>query len=160
MAFVPADGMITSLQVLPIPLNGGEVQEIVSPGNSAEGNSYQVTTATLAAFYAAFPFLNTEIITAGATFASPYLVETTDTNILFNKTIGSASYATLPSSGSMAYPFPVLFKDIKGDAYTNNITINFTGGQECDGQTSVVINGAYGWARIAPIPSGSGWYQC
>ena len=156
----PADGQITSLTVLNLPLNGGEVQEIVSPGNSAEGNSYQVTTAVLAAFYAAFPFLNTEIITAGATLASPYMVETTDTNILFNKTIGSASYAKLSLSSSMAYPFPILLKDLKGDAYMNNITINFTGGQECDGQTSVVINGAYGWVRIAPIPSGNGWYQC
>ncbi len=156
----PADGQITSLTLLSPPLTGGEVQEIVSPGNAAAGNSYQVTIATLAAFYAAFPFLNTENITAGATLVSPYSVETTDTTILFNKTIGSASYAVLPSAGSMLYPFPILFKDFKGDAETNNITISFTGGQLCDGQSQVTITNDYGWVRIAPGPGGGSWYEC
>ncbi len=156
----PADGQITSLTLLSPPLTGGEVQEIVSPGNAAAGNSYQVTIATLAAFYAAFPFLNTENITAGATLVSPYSVETTDTTILFNKTIGSASYALLPSAGSMLYPFPILFKDFKGDAETNIITISFTGGQLCDGQSQVTITNDYGWVRIAPGPAGGAWFQC
>ena len=156
----PADGQITSLTLLSPPLTGGEVQEIVSPGNAALGNSYQITTATLAGFYSAFPFLNTENITAGATIGSPYNVETTDTVILFNKTIGSASYAVLPSAGSMLYPFPILFKDFKGDAETNNITISFTGGQLCDGQSQVTITNDYGWVRIAPGPAGGAWFQC
>ena len=158
MSFVPTDGQITSLQLLNLPLTGGEVQEIVSPGNANAGNSFQVTTAVLAAFYAAFSFLNTETITAGATLASPYDVETTDTRILFNKTIGSASYALLPAAASMAYPFPVLFKDLKGDAATNNITINFTGGQRCDGLTQLVISNAYGWVEVNPVPGGTAWY--
>lgn len=158
MSDTPADGQITSLPVLNLPLTGGEVQEIVSPGNAALGNSYQVPIANLAAFYAAFPSLNSEIITAGATLISPYNVETTDTKILFNKTIGSASYAVLPLSGSMAYPFPVLFKDLKGDAVTNPITISFSGSQLCEGQPDLVINVAYGWYLVNPILGGSGWY--
>lgn len=156
----PADGQITSLTLLSPPLTGGEVQEIVSPGNAAQGNSYQITTATLAGFFSAFPFLNTEIITAGATLASPYDVETTDTRILFNKTIGSASYALLPLSSSMAYPFPILFKDTKGDAATNNITISFSGGQLCDGLSMIVLSNAYDWTYIAPVPGGNSWYVC
>ena len=131
---------------------------VVSPGNAALGNSYQVTTETLALFMAAFPFLNTTVIKLGATLASPYLVEPTDTRILFNKTTPSATYAVLPLAASMAYPYPVLFKDLKGDAYTNNITITFAGGEKCEGQTEVVIENAYGWANINPIPGGGGWF--
>src|ERR1700720_163142 len=116
MVAIPVDGRLTSQNLLNIPLSGGEVMYIVSPGTAALGNSYQVTTQVLASFFAAFPFLNTEHITAGATIGSPDLVLTTDTTILFNKTLGSASYATLPLSGTMAYPFPILFKDRKGDA--------------------------------------------
>ena len=155
---VPLDGRLTSLTVLNLPLGGSEVMEIVSPGTAAAGNNYQVTTAVLAAFMAAFPVLNREYIISGATLASPYQVETTDTQVIFNKTIASASYATLPLSGSMAYPFGILFKDLKGDANTNNITINFSGGQLCDGQSSIVIRNAYGWVTIYPSPAGNGWF--
>jgi hypothetical protein len=134
--------------------------EIVSPGNAALGNTYQITLANLAAFFAGYPVMNTETITAGATLASPFQVETTDTWILFNKTIGSASYATLPLAASMVYPGPVFFKDLKGDAATNNITIQFSAGQLCDGLTTIVISDAYGWVRIAPVSGGNAWYQC
>ena len=156
--FVPLDGRLTSLQVLNLPLAGTEVMEIVSPGTAAAGNNYQVTTEVLATFFAAFPILNREYIIAGATLATPYSVLTTDTQILFNKTLPSATYATMPLAGSMAYPFGVLFKDIKGDAATNNITITFSGGQKCDGQSNVVIADNYGWATINPVPGGSGWF--
>ena len=158
-AFIPLDGRITSLQVLNLPLVGTEVMEIVSPGTAAAGNNYQVPTEALAAFFAAFPILNREYIIAGATLASPYAVATTDTQILFNKTLASATYATMPLASTMAYPFGVLFKDIKGDAATNNITITFTGGQLCDGQSSVVIADNYGWVTINPVPGGSGWFM-
>lgn len=156
--FIPLDGRITSQNVLGGPLNGSEVMEIVSPGTAAQGVTYQINTQVLAAFFAAYPALNTELLTAGATLVSPYPVATTDTRILFDKTLGSASYAVLPLSSSMAYPLGVLFKDIKGDAATNNITISFSGGQLCDGLSTVVINNAYGWVTINPIPGGSGWY--
>ena len=157
---IPQDGRLTSFQTLNLPLTGGEVMYIVSPGNAALGNSYQVTTLFLAGFFSSFQYANTTIITAGATSASPYMVETTDTRILFNKTLGSASYAVLPLSSSMAVPYPILFKDLKGDAGTNAITISFTGGQLCDGLTSVVLSNAYAWTYIAPVPGGNGWFQC
>ena len=156
---IPLDGRITSQNVLDLALAGDEVLEIVSPGNAALGNTYQVTTAVLAAFFAAYPFLNTEIITAGATSISPFLVETTDTRILFNKLLASASFAVMPLSESMAYPFGVLFKDIKGDADTNPINITFTGGQLCDGLSTVQIANAYGWVTINPVPGGAGWFM-
>ena len=157
--FVPLDGRLTSQNILGPPLTGGEVMEIVSPGNAAQGNTYQVTTDVLAAFFAAFPALNTDIITAGATSISPFAVETTATRVLFNKTLGSASYAALPLVASMAYSQPVLFKDLKGDAATNPITISFTGGQLCDGLATLQITTAYGWVTINPVPGGSSWYM-
>ena len=156
---VPLDGRITSQNVLNLTLTGGEVMEIVSPGNAAQGNTYQVTTGYLAAFFAAFPALNTDIIKAGATLASPFAVETTATRVLFNKTLASASYALLPLSESMAYSQPVLFKDLKGDAATNPITVSFSGGELCDGLSQVQIANAYGWVTINPIPGESGWFM-
>lgn len=157
--FIPQDGRITSQNVLAGPLNGSEVQEIVSPGNAALGNTYQVTTAVLAAFYGAYPFLNSETITAGATSISPYLVEATDTRVLFKKTIGSASFALCPLAASMLYGQEVLFKDINGDAGAHNITVSFSGGEECDALAMLEITTNYGWFRITPIPGGGGWYQ-
>ena len=156
--FVPLDGRLTSLQMLNNALVGSEVMEIVSPGNAAAGNNFQVTVSALGAFFNAFPVTNTTTITAGATLGSPYNVLTTDTRILFNKTIASDSYAILPLSGSLFYPLPILFKDLKGDASTHPITITFSGGQLCDGLSSVLIANSYGWLTVNPIPGGSGWY--
>ena len=156
---IPLDGRITSQNILSGPLTGGEVMEIVSPGNASQGNTYQVTTATQGAFYTSFPALNSEIITAGATNASPYMVETTDTRILFNKTIGSQSFAVMPLAASMLYPSGVFFKDLKGDAETNPINVTFTGGQLCDGLTVISIVDAYGWFTIFPVPGGTAWYM-
>jgi hypothetical protein len=156
---VPLDGRITSQNVLGAPLNSSAVMEIVSPGNAAQGNTYQVTLLVLAAFFSAFPSLNTEVILAGATSISPYDVQATDTRILFKKTLGSASFALCPLAASMLYGQPVLFKDALGDAFTNNITINFTNSEQCDGQSSLVIDNAYGWIEITPLPGGGGWYQ-
>lgn len=159
-SFTPLDGRLPSFQTLNLPLTGGEMMYIVSPGNNALGNSYNVLTSTLAAFFAAFPALNRSVITSGATSGSPYLVQPTDTQVFFDKGIGSASYATLPLAASMNYPFGVLFKDWKGDAATNSISINFSGGQTCDGQTQVTIQNAYGWVWLAPGPEvvgATGW---
>jgi hypothetical protein len=152
----PLDGRLTSLNSLNIPFTGGELMYIVSPGNAALGDSYNVTTAQLAGFFGAFPFLETTLVTAGAT----YNMLATDTRIVVDKTIGSPTSIVAPLASLMSYPFPVLIKDGKGDAATNNITITFTGGQLCDGQSSIVIDNAYGWVTINPFPvTGASWYQ-
>lgn len=155
--FVPLDGRITSQNILDIPLDGSEVMEIVSPGNAATGNTYQVSTAVLADFFAATPGV-TSIITAGATLGSPYLPTPGVVRVLFNKSVGAASYAQLPLAVSWGSTEGILFKDLKGDAFTNNITIEFTGGELCDGLSTVVIGNDYGWNRIYPVPGGGGWY--
>jgi len=159
MPTVPLDGRLTSQNPLTLSLKGDELTWIVSPGNAALGNTYKATVAQLAAFIAAFPTLNAETITAGATSGSPFNVETTDTRILFNKTIGSASYTLLPLAVSMVYSQPVLFKDLKGDADTNPISITFTGGEFCDGLPTVEITTSYGWVTINPVVGGGAWYM-
>ena len=156
---IPLDGRITSQNILSGPLTGGEVMEIVSPGNAALGVTYQITTGVLAQFFTGFAGLNTEIITAGATSITPYMVLPTDTKILFNKIIGAPSYAVLPLSASLTNAQPILFKDLKGDAATNNITITFSGGQLCDGLSSIVLSTAYGWTIVNPVPGGNAWYM-
>jgi hypothetical protein len=158
--FVPLDGRICSQNPLSGPLFGGEAMEIVSSGvaaaaTNANGNTYQITLLTLAAWFSAFPSLNTEIVTAG----SVYDILPTDTKILVNKTLSSATSVVFPLVNTMTYDQPVLVKDVKGDAATNPITITFTGGQLCDGLSSITINVAYGWVTINPVPGGNGWYM-
>ena len=155
MATIPQDGRITSLGPLTGKLLGSEVSYIVSPGTASAGISYYITQNTLAAFYAAFPTLNSSLITSGAT----YNALTTDTAILVDKTIGSATSVVMPLASAMLYGQRVLIKDAKGDASTNPITITFTGGQLCDGEATIIINNAYGWIYITPLPTGTSWYM-
>jgi len=153
--FIPSDGRLTSQNPLTGTLTGGELMYIVSPGTQGQGVSYKITTETLASFFAAFPVLNTEIITAGAT----YNVAPTDTRILVNKTLPSPTSIIFPTASSMQYPFPVLVKDIKGDADINPITITFSSGQLCDGLSSITLDTSYQWVTITPVPNGNSWYM-
>lgn len=153
---IPLDGRLTSLTPLNIALAGDEVMEIVSPGNAALGNNYKVTTAVLAAYFRSFSSLSTTVITSGATLVSPYGILITDTRILFNKTVPSASYAVAPLAVSMSAG--VFIKDFAGNADVYPIQVSFTGGELCDGQSTVTISNPYGWATINPTPGGGSWY--
>ncbi len=88
------------------------------------------------------------IITSG----SSYTAVATDSRILVNKTIGSATSIVFPLAATMNYS--VLVKDLKGDAATNHITITFTGGQRADGLSSVPINSNYGAYWLTPKSGG------
>jgi len=153
----PPDGRLPSQPLLTSTLGGLELMYIVSPGNNTLGVSYSITLDSLGAFFGAFPVLNTEILTSGST----YNVLPTDTRILVNKTLGSPTSIIFPPALSMQYPYGILIKDLKGDAATNPITINFTGGELCDGLTSgqISIQNPYGWVTIAPVPGASAWYM-
>ncbi len=68
---------------------------------------------------------------------------------------------TLPLSTAWAsvyakYGIPLSILDISGNASTNNVTINFSGGETSSGLTSVKITGNYGIRRFIP-KSGGGW---
>lgn len=154
--FVPLDGRIPSQNLLVAPLDGTEVMEIVWPGNNESGNTYQVTTQTLAGYFQGSGVIT--VITVGATLGNAYPVLTNQSRVLFDKVSGSASYAVCPLASSLTTQ-DILFKDLKGDAFTNNITVTFSGGELCDGLSSVIINNDYGWLKIAPYPGGGAWYM-
>src|SRR5512135_461447 len=126
---IPVDGRMTSFSPVATPLLGDELMWIVQPGNAAQGGLFNVAVNTIAGFASALPVLNTIIITSGATVGLPYAVATTNTRVLFNKTISSPSFATCPNANTVTYGHSIFFKDLKGDADTNPITITFTGGE-------------------------------
>lgn len=74
---------------------------------------------------------------------------------LVNQTVGAAKTLTMPLS--TAKTCPVLISDFKGDAGTNNITINLTGSDKFPGNlTSWTIAGDTGSVFLRPI-SGVGY---
>lgn len=152
MATIPQDGRLTSQNVLTGTLDSTSVIYIVSPGNAAAGQSYQVSLLTLANYFSGFVFGSPTIITSGSVYNSV----STDTRILVNKTVGSAtSVVLLPSS---SYSTPILVKDLKGDSNTNPITVTFSSGQLIDGLSEVVIDNPYGYFWFNPLSTG-GWYD-
>lgn len=139
---------MTDLPAYPGTADFTALMEIVSPGNAALGLNYSITLAQLALVIGngGAP----TIITSGSTYNSVQ----TDTRILVNKTMGSATVITL--LGAAQYLQPVLIKDLKGDADVNNITINFTG--TFDGIASpLTITTQFGWLWLNPLASGN-WY--
>lgn len=74
---------------------------------------------------------------------------------LVNQTVGAAKTLTMPLS--TAKTCPVLISDFKGDAGTNNITINLTGSDKFPGNlTSWTIAGDTGSVFLRPV-SGVGY---
>lgn len=86
------------------------------------------------------------------TSASPYTALTTDCVIISNKTI--AGSGTINLSATLQTGRVVIIKDGKGDANTNNITVQGNG-KNIDGAASKVINTAYGVLRL--IYNGTEW---
>lgn len=139
-------GQMTDLPPYPGTLDFTALVELVSPGTAAAGVNYGATLAQLALIVGSGGPLT--IITSGASYPSVQ----TDTRILVNKTVGSPTAITL-LAGS-AYFQPVLVKDAKGDAFTNNITVNFPG--TYDGIVSPLkITNNFGWIWFNPLPSGN-----
>lgn len=148
-------GQMTDLPVYPggttPTLDLTALLEIVSPGTAANGVNYAITLQQLSSLILSTSYQPT-FVTSGATYNSVG----TDTRILVNKTIGSAtSVILLPST---SYSLPVLVKDLKGDAGTNPITVTFSSGQTMDTLTSVPINNPFGYFWFNPLASG-GWYD-
>lgn len=86
-------------------------------------------------------------------------VPATAVNVQTNQ--AGAITLTLPLAATWAainskYGLPLSIFDISGAASTNNVTINFTGGETASGLTSLTINTNYGGYRFEP-KSGGGW---
>lgn len=145
-------GQMTDLPSFPFTLDLTALFEIVSPGSAQLGVNYSINAAQLALLLDGAIFASPTFLTAGAVYNSV----ATDTRILVNKTIGSATSIVMLSS--VLYPGPVLVKDLKGDAGTNPTTITFSGGQLFDGLSQIQITNPYGYIWLNPLASG-GWYD-
>ncbi len=155
MAFNPAQnpflndfqgGQMTDLPAYPGTLDLTALMEIVSPGTAANGVNYAITLAQLALIIGSGGAPT--FVLSGATYNSV----ATDTRILVNKTIGSPT--TIALLGGASYFQPVLVKDVKGDAGTNNITVTYPG--TYDGNASpLIISSNYGWIWFNPRASGN-----
>jgi hypothetical protein len=99
----------------------------------------------------------TVVITGGATSISPFQVVLGTGVVLIKQGGSTPSWVQFPLAPTT--PTSVLVKDIKGDAFTNNTTIQFSGTEKCDGLPTVVLGNNYAWATINSIPGGGGWYQ-
>jgi hypothetical protein len=94
----------------------------------------------------------TQVITAGASAA----IGVNDKLVLVNKTIGSATTITLPASSLKIGS--VRITDFKGDAGTNNITVNVSGSDKLNGNnTSWKIAGDSASILLTPISTGIGY---
>jgi hypothetical protein len=94
----------------------------------------------------------TQIVTSGASAA----VGVNDKLIIINKTSGSATAISLPLSSLKVGPVRIV--DFKGDAGTNNITVNVSGSDKLNGNlTSWKIAGDGASILLTPISTGIGY---
>ena len=77
----------------------------------------------------------------------------TDTGLLINKTIAGPTSVSLPTP---VFQKLVFVKDMKGDAGTNNITLDAGGGNLINGQQTLVMNGNWGTTMLIGM-SGTQW---
>lgn len=88
-------------------------------------------------------------VNAGATYDV-----TTETLIVVNKTIAGAITINLPAAADRE-DLPLIIKDLKGDAETNNITVHPATGETIDGIASDdVIDGNYMSRGYRPVTGG------
>lgn len=110
----------------------------------------------VAAVVTALPHPLGIVVVPPATTAIPATVGAVQLNF---STTGAV---TLPLSASWAAVattvgvYELSLFDVSGSASTNNVTINFSGGQTASGQASLSVATDYGGWRLQPILSG-GW---
>ena len=86
------------------------------------------------------------------TVAGPVTGLVSDDLILINKTVGASTTVTLPSSPVTGQL--IVVKDAKGDAFTNNITVNPSAGT-IDGLSSFILTQNY--QALTFIYNGTEW---
>jgi hypothetical protein len=79
-----------------------------------------------------------------------------DDIILINKGSGEATTVNLVTASGRKRPVKIV--DLKGDAATNNITVDGSAAETICGATTWVINFNYGSVILFPRPDGTGWY--
>lgn len=86
--------------------------------------------------YGGFFFPRTRVVTAAGNFTIGY-----EDVLVVNKSSGAATTVNLPKGGQLNRA--VIIKDGKGDAGSNNITIDGDGSETIDGATTLVISTNY-----------------
>lgn len=81
-------------------------------------------------------------------------VQSSDNFLLINKTVGQATTVTIPAPGATNKSRLLIIKDMKGDAFTNNITIVSSVGT-IDGQNAWILNQNY--QSFSLIDNGAEW---
>ena len=120
---------------------GTVLNEYLGTEHGADGTHSKAFTKHL--------IMKATVVTSGATYA---ISGTADQIIIVNKTSGSATEVTLPSSPTAGMMY--IIKDGKGDAATNNITITPAAGT-IDGGANLIINGNY--ASVNLVYNGTEW---
>ncbi len=125
-------------------LNGSETFALVQSGSSARAILNQIVAYILAQI----PFPPTSISTFPSRVVSANAnsaLASIDTGLLINKTIAGAT------SVALSAPFlsrMVFIKDMKGDAGTNNITLDAGSGKLINGQQTLVMNANFGTTML------------
>jgi hypothetical protein len=94
------------------------------------------------------------VVPSGAIMTSGSSLAMTSTYLVVNKTSGSATAVTLPSS-PVAWTQTYTVKDGKGDAGTNNITLTPASGT-IDGQANYVMQ--IPRQAVSLLSDGTNWY--
>lgn len=131
------------------PLLGGlELSDIFLVTNPG-AVSAQRTLAQLQALLMAPFIMSARVVltNAAAVFAA------TDVALLINKTVAGATPITLPTP---ALSRAILIKDMKGDAGTNNITLDAGTGKTINGLQTLVMDANYGTTMLIGM-SDSQW---
>lgn len=137
-------------------LSGGNI--LLSPGESGAGGA--LPQVWLPEGYVGF---SSRSVVTKANSSTRIIAVVTDATysltgveqvVLVNRTVAGATTVSLPASTNEGRKITI--KDSKGDAATNNITINVTGGGTIDSTTSYTINANYG--SVTVIWSGTAWF--
>lgn len=127
------------LQDTPATINPS-TGDIVTPGGVNVGGELQV---------GAHLCLNTRVIIS----AGNVTISTTDLVVMMNKTVGATTTITLPATACLGRY--IVVKDIKGDAFTNNISVVVSGGGLIDSFTSFNLTQDY--QSLTFIFNGTSW---
>jgi hypothetical protein len=101
--------------------------------------------------------ITTTLTTRTHTAAGAVTVTADDVDVIFvNKTAGEATTVNLPPAANRTKAIRIV--DAKGDAGTNNITIEGDGAETVMGAANYVIDFNHGSITLTPLPDGSGWY--
>ena len=145
---------------------GARKVTLLIPGNCVVGTSITIPSTMLVRFEAGGSFSGAGVVTYTAwndgnmvgvrtATTTPVTVTPADDLVITNMGAASAVTVNLPSTAATPTGTVIVVKDGKGDAGTNNITINRNGSQTIDGATSKVL--ATNYSTVALVFDGTNW---